>query len=119
MHIIAVLLVRLLNLLTWLIIIQCLMSWFPGARYSKPYEILSMITEPLVGPIRELLFRYIDIPIDFSPIIAFFIISMVQRLMVQILFFRQQVQVPHIFRTAPGNLQRQIQMEMQLTERLY
>ena len=80
MHIIAVLLVRLLNLLTWLIIIQCLMSWFPGARYSKPYEILSMITEPLVGPIRELLFRYIDIPIDFSPVIAIFLISFVQRL---------------------------------------
>ena len=76
MHIIAVLLVRLLNLLTWLIIIQCLMSWFPGARYSKPYEILSMITEPLVGPIRELLFRYID----FSPVIAIFLISFVQRL---------------------------------------
>ena len=72
MHIIAVLLVRLLNLLTWLIIIQCLMSWFPGARYSKPYEILSMIT--------ELLFRYIDIPIDFSPVIAIFLISFVQRL---------------------------------------
>ena len=80
MQIIAVLLIKLLNLLTWLILIQCLMSWFPGARYSKAYEILSMFTEPLVGPIREVLFRYIDIPIDFSPIIAFFVISMVQRL---------------------------------------
>ncbi len=80
MHMIAVLLVRLLNILTWLILIQCLMSWFPGARYSKAYEIISMFTEPLVGPIRETLFRYIDIPIDFSPIIAIFIISMAQRL---------------------------------------
>ena len=80
MHMIAVLLVRLLNILTWLILIQCLMSWFPGARYSKAYEIISMFTEPLVGPIRETLFRYIDIPIDFSPIIAIFIISMGQRL---------------------------------------
>lgn len=80
MQIIAVLLIKLLNLLTWLILIQCLMSWFPGARYSKAYEILSMFTEPLVGPIREVLFRYIDIPIDFSPIIAFFVISMAQRL---------------------------------------
>lgn len=82
MQMIAVLLIKLLNVLTWLIIIQCLMSWFPGARYSRVYEILSMFTEPLVGPIREVLFRYIDIPIDFSPIIAFFIISMVQRLII-------------------------------------
>ena len=82
MQMIAVLLIKLLNVLKWLIIIQCLMSWFPGARYSRAYEILSMFTEPLVGPIREVLFRYIDIPIDFSPIIAFFIISMVQRLII-------------------------------------
>lgn len=80
MQMIAVLLIKLLNILNWLILIQCLMSWFPGARYSKAYEVLSMFTEPLVGPIREVLFRYIDIPIDFSPIIAFFIISMVQKL---------------------------------------
>ncbi|HBI91460.1 MAG: YggT family protein [Terrisporobacter othiniensis] len=86
MQMIAVLLIKLLNILTWLIIIQCLMSWFPGARYSKVYEILSMFTEPLVGPIREVLFRYIDIPIDFSPIIAFFVISIVQRLIMSLVW---------------------------------
>lgn len=90
MQMIAILLIEALNVLMkvlkWFIIIQCLMSWFPGARYSRAYEILSMFTEPLVGPIREVLFRYIDIPIDFSPIIAFFVISfvtsMVQRLII-------------------------------------
>ena len=80
MHIIGIALIKFLNVLSWLIVIQCLMSWFPGARYSKGYEMISMFTEPLVGPIRNVLFRYIDIPIDFSPIIAFFVISMVQRL---------------------------------------
>lgn len=84
MQMIAVLLIKLLNILSWIILIQCLMSWFPGARYSRVYEILSMFTEPLVGPIRELLSRYIDIPIDFSPIIAFFVISMAQRLIVSL-----------------------------------
>ena len=84
MQMIAVLLIKLLNILSWIILIQCLMSWFPGARYSRVYEILSMFTEPLVGPIRELLFRYIDIPIDLSPIIAFFVISMAQRLIVSL-----------------------------------
>ena len=82
MQIIAAFLIKLLDIITWLIVIQCLMSWFPGARMSKAYEFISMFTEPLVGPIREVLFRYIDIPIDFSPIIAFFIISMVQRLII-------------------------------------
>ena len=84
MHILAVFLIKLLNLLTWLIIIQCLMSWLPSARMSKPYEIISMVTEPLVGPIRDVLFRFIDIPIDFSPVIAIFVIELLQRLIVTI-----------------------------------
>ena len=87
MQIIGIALIKLLNLLNWLIIIQCLMSWFPGARYSKGYEIISMFTEPLVGPIRDVLFRYIDIPIDFSPIVAIFAISMIQKLVVMFLFW--------------------------------
>lgn len=82
MQIIGIALIKLLNLLNWLIIIQCLMSWFPGARYSKGYEIISMFTEPLVGPIRDVLFKYIDIPIDFSPIISLFVISMMQKLII-------------------------------------
>lgn len=86
MYMIAELLIKLLNILSWLILIQCLMSWFPGARYSKIYEILNMFTEPLVGPIRETLFRYIDIPIDFSPIVAFFIISVAQRLIISLVY---------------------------------
>lgn len=86
MQMIAMLLIRLLNILTFIIFIQCIMSWFPGARYSKVYDILSMFTEPLVGPIREVLFRYIDIPIDFSPIIAFFLISLAQRLIISLVW---------------------------------
>ena len=82
MQMIAIVLVKFLDILTWIILIQCLMSWFPGARYSKIYEILNTLTEPIMYPIRELLFRYIDIPIDFSPIIAFFLISIVQRLII-------------------------------------
>ena len=86
MHMIAVLIVKLLNVLTWMIVIQCLMSWFPGARYSKVYDVLNMFTEPLVGPIREILFRYIDIPIDFSPIIVIFLISWAQKLILSLVW---------------------------------
>lgn len=87
MHIIGIALIKFLNVLSWLIVIQCLMSWFPGARYSKGYEMISMFTEPLVGPIRNVLFRYIDIPIDFSPIVAIFAISMMQKIIAMFLFW--------------------------------
>lgn len=84
MQIIAAFLIKLLDIITWLIVIQCLMSWFPGARMSKAYEFISMFTEPLVGPIREVLFRFIDIPIDFSPIVAFIVINILQRFIISI-----------------------------------
>ena len=87
MHIIGIALIKFLNVLSWLIVIQCLMSWFPGARYSKGYEMISMFTEPLVGPIRNVLFRYIDIPIDFSPVVAIFAISMMQKIIAMFLFW--------------------------------
>ena len=87
MQIIGIALIKLLDVITWLIVIQCLMSWFPGARYSKGYEMISMFTEPLVGPIRNVLFRYIDIPIDFSPIVAIFAISMMQKIIAMFLFW--------------------------------
>ncbi len=86
MYMIGMLLIRTLDILSWAILIQCLMSWFPGARYSKIYETLNMFTEPLIGPIRELLFRYIDIPVDFSPILAFFVISTAQKLIVSLVW---------------------------------
>lgn len=82
MPIITIALIKFFDLLTWIILIQCLMSWFPEARMSRIYEILSMITEPIMGPIRNILFRYIDIPIDFSPIVAFFLISMVKKIVI-------------------------------------
>lgn len=76
----------LIRILKWFIIIECIMSWFPGARMSKAYEFITMFTEPILSPIRNILYRYIDIPIDLSPIIAFFLLDFGMRLLVSVLY---------------------------------
>lgn len=75
----------LLNLISFLILIQCLMSWFPGGRESKAYDMMSVLTDPIQGPIRSVMYRYINGPIDFSPVIAILLINLARRFVWMIL----------------------------------
>jgi YggT family protein len=57
-----------------LMIIRVLLSWFPNINwYDPPFSILSQLTDPYLN-----LFRSIIPPlggIDFSPLIAFFVLQ--------------------------------------------
>ncbi|SHJ57315.1 YggT family protein [Tepidibacter formicigenes] len=69
-----------------MILIRVIMSWVPNARYSRFYDIVYSLTEPILGPVRDLMFRYLNTgPIDFSPIIAYFLIKIVYQVLVRIL----------------------------------
>lgn len=62
-------LVNLLGLFQILLIVWCLLSWFPGIDwYKQPFALLDRIVRPVIEPFRKIL-----PPIggmDFSPIIA-------------------------------------------------
>lgn len=63
----------LINLLTILIVAQALLSWLPLGENSWINRFLTMMTEPVVAPIRKLLSRFEftqEMPIDFSPMVA-------------------------------------------------
>lgn len=66
---------ELINLYIWLIIIWCLLSWFPGARQSRLGELL----DRLVRPYMEF-FNFIPAlgGISFSPVIAIGVLYLVQ-----------------------------------------
>ena len=80
LHIIANSLIILLDLISWAIIIQCILSWIPSLRNSKAYYALSILTDPIEDPIRNFLYRYVQAPIDFSPIVAILLIEFAKRL---------------------------------------
>lgn len=66
---------ELINIYIWLIIIWCLLSWFPGARQSRLGELL----DRLVRPYMEF-FNFIP-PlggISFSPVVAIGVLYLVQ-----------------------------------------
>ena len=59
----------LFDILSWIIVIRSFMTWLPNGG-GKFYDILSTITEPIEGPIRLIMYKYSNGPIDFSPMIA-------------------------------------------------
>lgn len=77
----------LLDILSWIIIIQAILSWLVAFNVINTYNdfvrsfltALDRITEPLYRPIRRVLPDFGGI--DFSPIVALLLIIVVQRLL--------------------------------------
>jgi YggT family protein len=73
-----------------LIFVYVILSWIPQARNSKWGNILSMFVEPIFSPVRKLLSRIESIkmlPIDLSPIVAWFLLSILQGIIQMMLRF--------------------------------
>lgn len=72
--------------LQMIVFISVMLSWFPIDRNNKLIEFINSITEPVLSPIRVLIKKSIfggrggGMIVDFSPLIAILIISMLQRL---------------------------------------
>ena len=73
----------LLTIMYWLILIRALISWVNPDPFNPIVQFLMRVTEPILEPIRLLLPA---LPIDISPIIAFFIIIFLQRFLVASLY---------------------------------
>lgn len=81
----------LINLIQWLasvysfiLLIRVLLSWVSPDPYNPIVQIIYKLTEPLLYQIR----RFIPVRwamIDFSPIIAFLLIELLKRLLIQAL----------------------------------
>jgi len=73
----------LFDLYSFILLARVLVSWFPVDRYNPLVQWLYRLTEPVLAPIRRLL------PpagaIDFSPILAFVLIIVARRIVLQVL----------------------------------
>lgn len=63
------------SLYTLLCFIYILMSWFPGAKFTKFGQVMTSICEPYMGLFRKMTFLRIG-SIDFSPIVSLGILSL-------------------------------------------
>lgn len=64
-------LVQLLNLV---IIVWCLLSWFPNIHWhEQPFRTLDRIVQPIIAPFRRLIPPIANI--DLSPMVAIFVLQ--------------------------------------------
>lgn len=77
------------SILQMLLVVTAILSWFAGASETVRglYQMGTQLTAPLVDPIRRFINRGGDsrMMIDFSPLIAFFLIEIVQKILIRII----------------------------------
>ncbi|MGC9318184.1 MAG: YggT family protein [Armatimonadota bacterium] len=78
------------NIYLLIILVRVIFSWIhlrrPPAIVRQIERLAHSATEPLLRPIRNLLYRYQSgSPIDFSPVIAWLLIEVVRRIVIQLI----------------------------------
>ncbi|EEG78530.1 YggT family protein [Dethiobacter alkaliphilus] len=63
-------------ILRWMILARILMSWIPNSRNNAVAQFIYEGTEPILAPFRKLMPKG-AMPLDFSPIIAIIVISLI------------------------------------------
>jgi YggT family protein len=71
-----------LNLLELTIFIECITSWVPQIQGNKFISLIHNFIYPILEPFRRLQDKLVPgSPLDFSPIIALFIIDFLKRIL--------------------------------------
>ena len=85
MYIVGRALSYLFNILSWVIVVKALLTWFPGGG-GQLYNVLSTITDPIEAPIRAIMRKYTNGPIDFTPMVALLVLMLLERVALMISF---------------------------------
>ncbi len=73
---------RILMLYEIVIIVRALVSWFSPHPSNPLYRFLVNITDPIMRPVRETLFRIMpNMGIDFSPLVIILVIQFLRGLL--------------------------------------
>ncbi len=76
-----------LTIVRYLLLAYCVLSWFMPP-YRGIMKTLSRFVDPLLRPIRNVLYRFANrMPIDLSALIAFFLLELLSRLVWQVYFW--------------------------------
>lgn len=85
MSLLAYVVSKLIGLLQLLIIVRALMSFLPNIdRYHPIVRFLHTVTDPLLAPFQRILPGN-SIGIDFSPLLAIFVLQAIERLLMSAL----------------------------------
>ena len=85
MSLLAYSLITIIEKLFWLvnilILIRVLLSWV--STNNNFTELIYNITEPMLKPFKDFLDKYINLPIDFSPLLFLLCLQAVERILIR------------------------------------
>ena len=76
------------EILSFAILLRCILSWLPLNRNNFFVRIVYSLTEPILAPVRRLIDRSPlggGMMIDFSPVIAYFLLYFVYVILIRII----------------------------------
>ena len=87
MSLLAYSLVTIIERLSWLvyilIMIRVILSWVPMTNNFT--DLIYNITEPMLKPFKDVLDRYLNIPIDLSPLLFIITIEAVEKILIRLI----------------------------------
>ena len=87
MSLLAYSLITIIERLSWLlyilIMIRVILSWVP--MNNNFTELIYNITDPMLKPFKNFLDKYINLPIDFSPLLFLLCLQAVERILIRLI----------------------------------
>ena len=87
MSLLAYSLITIIERLSWflyiLIMIRVILSWVP--MNNNFTELIYNITDPMLKPFKDFLDKYINLPIDFSPLLFLLCLQAVERILMRLI----------------------------------
>ena len=87
MSLLAYSLITIIQKLIWLvdilILIRVLLSWFP--MNNNFTDLIYNITDPMLKPFKDVLDKYLNLPIDFSPLLFIITIEAVEKILIRLI----------------------------------
>lgn len=77
------------DILSFAILVRCILSWLPLSRDNIIVRIVNSLTEPILAPVRNLIQRSPlggGMIIDFSPVIAYILLYFIFSLLRQAIY---------------------------------
>ncbi|KXA22213.1 YggT family protein [Fusobacterium nucleatum] len=87
MSLLAYSLITIIQKLSWiiyiLIMIRVLLSWVPMNNSFS--ELISNVTEPMLKPFKDVLNKYLNLPIDLSPLLFIVCVEAVEKILIRLI----------------------------------
>ena len=87
MSLLAYALITIIQKLSWiiyiLIMIRVLLSWVPMNNSFS--ELIYNVTEPMLKPFKDVLNKYLNLPIDLSPLLFIVCVEAVEKILIRLI----------------------------------